>query len=282
MLCTIIGLWTVLSFAQDKSLAVWEDSLASVAPDMLNGKNDSLRYAAHDKFRSILKSVLQKEGAFKYPFDNLTTVAILTPSDKSFRMFNWNIPRDDGTYEYFCFIHAYSKQFKKYQLFELKDGSENLERSDQKILSSKNWYGAHYYAIIGMKKKKSKYYTLLGWDGNNRLTNKKIIDVLSFGKAEQPIFGKQVLGTPLGFVNRLVFEYHERASMSVKYKPGAKMIVYDHLAGNNETVSGIAAFQGPDGSYDALKYKRGKWQYVKDYDARNARADKKNKYNDPE
>ena len=38
MLCTIIGLWTVLSFAQDKSSAVWEDSLASVAPDMLNGK----------------------------------------------------------------------------------------------------------------------------------------------------------------------------------------------------------------------------------------------------
>jgi len=278
-----ISLWTLSSIAQDKSsMKSWEDSLVSVAPAILNGENDSVKYAAHGQFKQILKAVLQKKESLKHPFNKLETIAILEPSDKSFRIFNWNLPRDDGTFEYFGFIHYYDKKYKKLQVVELIDKSEEVESGDQKIMSAKNWYGAHYYTVIGMKKKKSKYYLLLGWDGNNRMTNKKIIDVLSFGKAGQPIFGKAVLGTPLGYVNRLVIEYHERAAMTVKFKPSQKLIIYDHLSGNTEAVSGAAAFQGPDGSYDALRYKRGKWQYVKDYDARNPKDGKKDNYNDPE
>ncbi|MBL4658191.1 MAG: hypothetical protein JKX73_09340, partial [Flavobacteriales bacterium] len=251
-------------------------------PAILNGESDAVKYQAHEQFKGILKSMLAKEAAFKYPFDQLKTISILGPSDKSFRIFNWNLPRADGTFEYFGLIHRYNKEYKKYEVHELVDGSEKIQGGDQKVLSAKNWYGAHYYSLIGMKKKNSKYYILLGWDGNNRMSNKKIVDVLSFGKAGQPSFGKGVLGTPVGYKNRLVFEYHERASMSVKFDPSEKTIVYDHLAGNTAAVSGVAEFQGPDGSFDALYYKRGKWQYIRDYDARNPKASKKKEYNDPE
>lgn len=279
----ILWILTTTAFAQNaEDLKVWEDSLASIAPTILNGKSELQRIEAQKQFSTMLRQVLKIEKSFKYPFEQLKTIAILSPSDKSFRIFNWNLPRDDGTFEYFGFIQRYNKKYKKYEVFELIDGSATLADGDQKILSAKNWYGVHYYTLIGMKKKKSKYYLLLGWDGNDRMTNKKIIDVLSFGKAGQPVFGKAVLGTPLGYKNRLVFEYNERAAMSVKFKPSEKMIVYDHLAGNTEAVSGVAAFQGPDGSYDALRYKRGKWVYIKDYDARNAKGSKKNTYHDPE
>ena len=279
----LLGLWAEWSAALDTpSMEEWEDSLAAIAPQILNGENDSTRYAFHNQFKKLLKTVLLNEQSFKYPFQKLKTIAMLSPPDKSFRIFNWNLPRDDGTYEYFGFIHYYSKKYKRYELTELVDGSESLGKGDQKVLSSKNWYGAHYYDLIGIKKKKSKYFLLLGWDGNNSMSNKKIVDVLSFGKADQPIFGKAVLGTALGYKNRLVFEYHERASMSVQYKPELKMIIYDHLSGNNEAVSGVSALLGPDGSYDALRYKRGKWQFIKDYDARNPKGRKKANYTYPQ
>jgi len=279
----LICSWSIFALGQKtSSLKVWEDSMVTIAPIILNGETDSVRYAAHAHFISILRAALKEEGSFKYPFKQLNTIAKLSPSDRSFRIFNWNLPRDDGTYEYFGIIQRYNKQYKNYQVFVLEDGSADIGKGDQKVLSGKTWYGAHYYSMVEMKKKRSKYYLLLGWDGNDRMSNKKIIDVLSFGKAGQPVFGKAVLGTPLGFKNRLVFEYHERASMSVQFKPEYKMIVYDHLSGNTEAVSGQAAFQGPDGSYDGLRYKRGKWHYVKDIDARNPKGRKKDKYNDPQ
>ena len=279
----LLSFFAIWSIGQDNpSLKDIEVSLIALGPTILNGEDDSVRYRAHEKFKTILKAALKEKGSFKYPFDKLKTIAVLSPADKSFRMFNWNLPRDDGTYEYFGFIQRYNKKYKTYDVFELTDRSSELGKGDQKILSAKTWYGAHYYSLIGTKKKKSKYYVLLGWDGNTRMTNKKIIDVLSFGKAGQPIFGKAVLGTPLGYVNRLVFEYNERAAMSVKFVSEHKTIVYDHLSGNTEMVSGVAAFQGPDGSFDALRYKRGKWQYIKDYDARNPKGRKKDNYNDPE
>jgi hypothetical protein len=278
----LIGSWSLVQGQRSSTLKFWEDSMVTIASTILNGENDSVRYAAHAKFTAILSAALKQKGSFKYPFEQLNTIAKLSPSDKSFRIFNWNLPRDDGTYEYFGMVHRYNKQYKNYQVFALEDGSANLGNGDQKVLSAKTWYGAHYYSLVEMKKKRSKYYLLLGWDGNDRMSNKKIIEVLSFGKAGQPVFGKAVLGTSLGFKNRLVFEYNERASMSVQFKPEYKMVIYDHLSGNTESVSGQAAFQGPDGSYDGLKYKRGKWHYVKDIDARNPKGSKKDKYNDPE
>jgi len=279
----LIGSWPFLANGQkSSSFGTLEDSLAAIAPAILNGENDSVRYAAHTQFTVILGAALKQKGSFKYPFDELKTIAKLSPSDKSFRIFNWNMPRDDGTYEYFGIIQRYNKQYNNYQVFVLEDGSTDIGNGDQKVLSSTTWYGAHYYSLVEMKKKRSKYFLLLGWDGNDRMSNKKIIEVLSFGKAGQPVFGKAVLGTPLGFKNRLIFEYHETASMSVQFKAEYRMIVHDHLSGNTESVGGQTAFQGPDGSYDGLKYKRGKWHYVRDIDARNPKGSKKDKYNDPE
>ena len=43
---------------------------------------------------------------------------------------------------------------------------------------------ALYYKIIPVIKKNKTYYTLLGWDGNDMFSNKKIIEILEFKKSK--------------------------------------------------------------------------------------------------
>ncbi len=59
--------------------------------------------------------------------------------------------------------------------------------------------------------------------------------------------------------------------MSLKYDEHRDQIVYSHLASNQEgtVLEGQSQFYGPDGSFDALDYRKGKWVVVEDIDARN-------------
>ena len=63
-------------------------------------------------------------------------------------------------------------------MYILEDSNTLNEHNNNKKLNYKNWYGCLYYDIIPIKVGKEKYYTLLGWDGNNKNTTKKIIDVV--------------------------------------------------------------------------------------------------------
>jgi len=270
-------------FCQNSNIVfdAYEDSLVELGPEILNGSNDSVKFAANHRFINILTKALKTQNSYNFPFDKLKTIARLSPLDNSFRLFNWTIALEDGTYKYYCIIQSYNKRFDKYQIFVLEDKSEKIIKPENAALTGQDWYGAHYFNIIGIKKRNNKYYTLLGWDGNDQLSTKKIIDVLYFGAAGEPRFGKQVLETELGYKKRLIFEYNAQAIMSIKYFKKAKTIVFDHISPSDPSLKGIGSFQGPDGSYDALKYKRGKWQLIQNFNANNLKAGKKGKYNTP-
>jgi hypothetical protein len=51
--------------------------------------------------------------------------------------------------------------------------------------------------------------------------------------------------------------------MSLKYNEGRKQIIFSHLAPNNldPLLEGQFQYYGPDGSFDALNAKKGKWDY---------------------
>ena len=272
--CTIyIG---ILSFTIVKSQApnfkLYEDSLKTIAPVILNGATDNEKFQANTKFKALLLEVLKKEGSFKYPFDSLVSIGRLQPRDRSFRIFNWNLPKSDGTYVYYGLIQKHNKKTQESELYELHDNSDKISLPEIKMLGHKNWYGAHYYELINQKWMGKTTYTLLGWDGNNRQTTKKVIDVLHFDKIKGPIFGMDVFKGEDEYRHRFIFEYTAQAVMSVKYYKNNKLIVFDNLSSIHEGLAGMPSFKGPDGSYNALRFKRGKWRFIQDYDARNARS----------
>jgi hypothetical protein len=218
-------------------------------------------------------------------FDSLKNVSVLTSSDKSIRIFSWMLPSiSRDKYNYFGFVQLYDKKSKKATLFKLEDEYQPTEEAEKKSLNSKNWYGAIYYKMIENKTNGEKVYTLLGWRGNNRLTTIKVIDALLLNKS-LPKFGSPVFTTEHGVYNRVIFEYTSQAVMSLRYNEKKKMIVFDHLSPSNPDLKGKFEYYGPDMSYDALKYKSGKWFFIKnieignpsEYDVKTKNSNIKNK-----
>ena len=109
-----------------------------------------------------------------------------------------------------------------------------------------------------------------------------MVDILYFDKDKGPLFGKEVIELDGQVKHRVVFEYSSVAVMSLKFEKKKKLIVFDNLGSIHEGLAGMPEFNGPDGSYNALYFKRGKWRYIADYDARNSRAlVNPQKYNPP-
>ena len=216
----------------------YEDTLKVIAEKIMFSKIESERIEANKGFIPILKEVLAYNKSFKYPFDSLPTISILSPSDNSFRIFNWILRKDNGTYDYFCIIHQ--KKKKKYEIIELKDNSENIRNPDFEDLDSKNWYGALYYNIIYVKKSGRKFYTLLGWDGNDGRSTKKIIEPMYFSGKNKVKFGLPIFKLKdKSKKRRIILECDSKSSFSLKYNKDDNRIIFDQLVPIKKELEGM-------------------------------------------
>merc|ERR1711991_777455 len=111
----------------------------------------------------------------------------------------------------------YNKIKQKYEVVNLKDNSENLRKPENKELDANNWFGCYYYDIILHKKDDINIYTLLGWDGNDKYSDKKIIDVMYFSGKELVKFGIPIFKYKDDLKNRIILEYSSKTSISLRY-----------------------------------------------------------------
>lgn len=262
--------------AQVEKLAEYQDSLKKLAPIILKGESDEIKQEANERFLTLLKEALNLDPSLNFQFDSLITIARITSLDNKFRIFNWHLPLEDGTYKYFGYIQTNIK--KNQNIYTLKDKSNETPSPETKILNHSNWFGSHYYKMVPLKKKK---YVLLGWDGNDALTNRKIIEPFSFDNKGFPRFGDRLPDEKNKQQKRVIFTYAQDATMSLKYDENKKIILFDHLSPKEPQLKGQYQFYGPDFSFDAYEYVKGKWMYIKDFDARNERQQNK-KHNAPE
>ncbi|HLG04328.1 MAG TPA: hypothetical protein VI731_12090 [Bacteroidia bacterium] len=273
----------------DKPLMALEDSMKKMEPVLFKGK-DQVKFRANEKFIATMRQALSLEGSFDYPFDSLKFIGRLTSPDEAFRIFNWNIPKEDGTYMYYGFLLVNESKLKginrrqkrTFVLYDLVDKSAEIQNAELATLSTEKWYGALYYKIIRTNNKKEDYYTLLGWDGNNHLTWKKMIDVLTFAKDGKPVFGeKNLFHKGKRSSKRVIFEFRADLVMTLRYEDNNKRIVFDHLAPEIAGAEGIYQFYSQTFSYDAYYWKKGKWVLENDVDVANPKTPNDNKYIDP-
>lgn len=261
--------------AQDISI---QDSVFNLFLDFSHAKNQIKKTETCKNFTEGLRQVLTQDVNAKLAFDSLKKYRVLIESpDRTVRIFTWDLEAEDKTHTYYGFIHSYSRKQKKYEVFELKDKSDGIRDPENAALDNTKWYGAFYYQIAEIKHKRKKYYVLLGWDGNNIMTDKRIIEVLYFDSKGFPRFGDAIFPKEDGkTVKRVIFEFKAGVFMSLKYDAEKQIIIFDHLSPANPGLEGQYEFYGPDFTYDMLELKKGKWVYVKNVDARNPknRADK--------
>jgi len=232
--------------------------------------DDSLLFKTNDSLVAEFDKTLNVDGSFSYPFDSIQYIGKIASKDGLLRIFTWNIVKADGTHAQFGFIQYLLKAEKRLLLYKLIDKSESIEHPESQNLTTENWFGATYYQVLETKGLNGTLYTLIGWDGNNLYSSKKVIEVLTFDEKGKPKFGEPIFQFEKNITSRIVFEFSRMVTMMVRWDDDYQMIVMDHLAPNNPIYEGNPKFYGPDLSYDGLKFQNNVWEYVPAIDYKKA------------
>lgn len=259
------GKKSTISPADWEKLDTYEDTLALMAYAVVNDSLAEFRFGACQKLIKSLVEALKTPNSFDYPFNRLKSVSIQYPRDSSFRIFTWQLYVDINEYRYYGAIQMNNAELKLYPLidrsFQVEEG--NVE---QMTMAPDQWYGAVYYNLRECKGPQGKYYVLFGFDGYKFFHKRKLIDVLSFGKDGQPVFGAPVFvtkkeGQPDQLKKRVMLQYSAEASVRCNYDEMYEMILFDHLITEmGRYGEGPTAL--PDGSNDGYKFEKGLWLYI--------------------
>ncbi|HQQ94863.1 MAG TPA: hypothetical protein PLQ93_09930 [Bacteroidia bacterium] len=275
---------SLLSQNKDSSWAVLrrtESELQSLQKTAFFSRDEKERLESNKAFIALWDQIVNDPEIMNYRFDSLREISILSPEDGFFKLITWNIFRNDGTYQYFGYLLVKRenriktgfwrhKRELNYNSYKLIDRSATVKSPENYISGPEKWFGMLYYELIDC----GDFFTLLGYDPNDKLVRRKFVDVLYFKSNGSPVFGKDVFRFPRKNPKRLMFEYSSDVVMSLKFNKKLGQIVYSHLASNREgsLLEGQVQYYGPDGSFDALELRRGRWNLVEDIDARNEKS----------
>lgn len=243
-----------------------EDSLAYYSKKMIVDTISINRFRFDTIFIKRFVQALKTKNSFHYPFDSLITISKIYPPDSSFRIFTWQIERDESYFRQYGAIQMNTKD-GSLKLFPLIDASDFTSIPTDSVRTNKNWIGALYYAIIQKEYKNKKYYTLFGYDDNDLITTRKWIEVLTFDNGGNPVFGGNFFDypddelKPAQPVSRFCLEYKKDGGAKLMYDPDMDMILFDHLISeSNEPAKRYTLI--PDGDPEGFKWKNGKWVYI--------------------
>jgi hypothetical protein len=152
------------------------------------------------------------------------------------------------------------------KLVALRDCSEFTTDAMDSIRTKTNWIGAVYYDIVKTSYNGRNYYTLIGFDNNSVMSNKKWIEVMTFDQKNEPVFGGQYFNYQQDSAKRATqyrysFEYKKEARAILKYDEDSKLIIVDHLISETDEPDNRWTFV-PDGDYEAFKWQNGQWMHI--------------------
>ena len=281
-------------YGQRKEFAVLEDSIANLHKSIILEPETRLRYQKNEQLLYLLEETLELKNSISYPFDALKTISVLTSSDKKMRVFTWFLISDDGMHEHYGFVQTYNEEKKQYRVCTLIDKWKRIVNPAAQVLACENWYGAVYTELIELKASNGKtYYTLLGWNGGDIFSQRKVIEMVSINNKGVVSFGAPVFkGYAKSRTVRIVFEYAKNSPFLLHYDKqsytektnkkdkktnkyivdtlSANMIVFNQLIPMDESLQNIPQFMVGEASMnDAFVEKDGKWVYKSNIIARN-------------
>lgn len=265
LLCPGIGFAQSPGSAERKELQQREDTLKQYAANLVYAAEAGERFRSDSQFVRMLVRSLRINNSFYYPFDSLQTISRLYSPDSAFRIFTWQLKKD----EYF-YLQEGAIQMNmpdgSLKLFPLFDASMFTAKPLDSVRTRRNWIGAIYYRIVLKTYMGKKYYTLLGFDDYSLSSNKKWMEVLTFNDRGEPVFGGPYISfqadsarKPLQY--RFNIEYKKEAATHFNYDPELDMILYDHLISEDDEPNKKDSYV-PDGDFEGFKWQDGRWVHV--------------------
>lgn len=254
-----------ISTSERKKLKEKEDSLQHLAADIILDSLTASRMRSDSLFTRTLIRALQIKNSFFYPFDSVQGVAKLYAPDSTFRIFTWNLQIND-----YWSLQRGAIQIRtndgSLKLIGLHDASSFTANPDDSVRTKNNWIGSVYYDIAKTSYNGKNYYTLIGYDNNTEMSNKKWIEVLTFDENNEPVFGGKYFTFDKDSVKRapeyrFSLEYKKEARAVLKYDEDSKLIIVDHLISETDEPQNKWTYV-PDGDYEAFKWENGKWVHI--------------------
>lgn len=204
---------------QNKELMThYQSELNQLYGQVFTAPTDNERYHANESVLQLLSEALAEENSFKWQWDFGNRVSVLTASDNKFRIFTWPVVNDAGEYECFGFVQALNEKTKEYDITQLNDRSDDIVNRQEEVLGPDRWLGAVYQELIVTTFEGRTFYTLLGWNGVDCLTQRRIIEPICFKSGgSTPQFGQNVFRRESN-LRRVVLEYRHDAMVSLRYE----------------------------------------------------------------
>ena len=252
-------------------LRQFEDSLITIFTTIRTAPVEKNRVDANNQLIPVLVQALKIPNAYNYPFDSLkNNISILKAPDNSFKIFTWMLVKQNLTYQYFGVIQKNNSQI---ELLPIYDKSAQESSPEIKIFTNESWYGALYYGIHQYTHNDSTFYLLFGWDGFNKRSDKKLVDVMYFDAEGKTVFGAPVFEklelekdhVNNEICNRFILEFKEGSLVALRYDADQDLIIYDFLTPEDEEserVTGSDFALVPDGTYQGMKLTDGVWKAV--------------------
>jgi hypothetical protein len=244
----------------DNIMEVYEDSLIYYADSIAIALEEEERNQANLRLIKIMKGALKLPESYNHSFTRLgKRINVISPTDKSFKIINWEVPKQVGTSRYYAVI-----QFSNGQVYPLIDISDLIPRQQEDtVLTENRWFGALYYNIITQNVNGKPTYFMLGYNHSMYSSNKKIVECVQIDAKNNTVqFGAPVFNSLTRKNNkckRFVLEYDQMSKVSLNYDATRQTIIYDHLESTTGDNAKRSTFV-PDGTYDGLTWTGKEWR----------------------
>lgn len=273
--------------AQNKErMSAHQQRLAALIERVATAPTDNERYLASEEALGVLTAALDEEASERWQWQLPQYASVLVSPDGHLRLFTWAVVRDDGEYECFGVVQFYNDKDDEYQYLMLNDKSEEIMNREESTLSADQWFGAVYQDIIQTPMGDRTLYTLLGWNGVDNLTERKVIEPVVI-KGGVPQFGAAVFRRERN-LRRVVLEYTNDAMVHLAYEQQTvqevqhervkvkgtnryrtidkvkehkeRVIIFDEVEPQVPGMEGLFQYYVPSGVELAYAFVDGKWE----------------------
>lgn len=241
--------------------------LLSAQTDYISDFNRLTDYETSDQEKQSLSVVLTEAlvadlQKVEFIIDSLSVrqLKLASSPDEALRLITWHYNLSDATSQYGGII--------QYGGRVLALRFNDMPITVDKEYAQDDWCGGIYYDIIPVERKGETYYTLLSWDGNNGVTSKKIIDVLSFDRKGRPIFGFPFFVNGRVMAHRAIIEYPASNSMLLEYDAEQKGIISNALFANEDKFTDVSGYSSVSDDFNVYRYEDAKWMFYANVDLR--------------
>ena len=267
-------------------MTLHQQRLAELLMRTASAPTDNERYLASEQAVGELSAALEEDESERWKWQLPKVASVLTSPDGQLRIFTWAVVRDNGEFECFGAVQYYNEREEEFQYSLLNDKSEEIMNREESLLSPSNWLGAVYQDLIQTSQGDKTYYTLLGWNGVDNLTERKIIEPVVL-RGGVPQFGAPLFRRERN-LRRVVLEYRNDAMVNLSYEEQfveeverdrvkvkgtnryrtvekrkqhkEKMIIFDEVEPQIQGMEGLFQYYVPSGLELAYAFVDGKWE----------------------